>query len=237
MIRNVILWAGILALSACSVKFDAQYGIRFEAGKIEASPKPQGHETLELAAPNHVSFYEVSNDELSTSTSSLPIDGFSNPTNKADDAFMLPYENVPEQTQHDALQPAENEVTDVAAVIWPNKKPERNMTVAWVLWAIPAVLLLFAGGGLLLNFGAHWYYLGNYRKGITRTVIWALTLAAFSIVVFFANALGLTLLASLIALVLLLPLAVVQIIGLVNDFFALQKIANKKARGRKQHIV
>lgn len=237
MIRNVILLAGIFAVSACSVKFDAQYGIRFEAGKIEASPKPEGHEILEPTAPNHVSSFEVSNGELSTSSTSLPLDTYSAPLSVAVDAFTLPYENTLEQTLDDGLKPVESKVADAAAVAWPNKKPERNMTVAWVLWAIPAILLLFAGGGLLFNFGAHWYYLGNYRKGIARTVIWALTLAVFSIVVFFANALGMTLLASLIALVLLLPLAVVQIIGLVNDFFALQKIANKKARGRKQHIV
>ena len=111
------------------------------------------------------------------------------------------------------------------------------MTVAWVLWAITAILVLFAAGGLLLNFGAHWYYLGYHRKGMAKTIVCAITLAVLSVVVFLSSALGMNLLAALIALILLVPLGIIQIIGLVKDFFALQKIANKKARGRKQRIV
>ena len=34
--------------------------------------------------------------------------------------------------------------SQVAQIIAP--KPQRNMTVAWVLWAIPAILVLFAAG-------------------------------------------------------------------------------------------
>jgi amino acid transporter len=102
--------------------------------------------------------------------------------------------------------------------------------------AIPAALVLFAAGGLLLNFGAHWYYLGYRRKGMSKTIVWAITLIVFSVVVFLSSVLGMNLLAGLLAFILLVPLAVIQIIGLVKDFFALQKIANKKARGRKQRM-
>jgi hypothetical protein len=104
------------------------------------------------------------------------------------------------------------------------------MTWAWVLWAIPVVLVLAAAGGLLLNFGAHWYYLGNRRKGIMRTIVWALTLAVSSMVYFFAAVLGLNVAAALIAILLLVPLMVIQIVTMITDFFALQKIAAKRAR-------
>jgi hypothetical protein len=113
---------------------------------------------------------------------------------------------------------------------WPTKKPEPNMTVAWILWGTVAFLTLFAAGGLGLNFGAHWYYLGQKRKGMRRTVIWALTLVAFSIVYLFSNIAALRLLAVLLGIFVLFPLVVIQIVGLVKDFFALQKLGAKMAR-------
>ena len=93
-----------------------------------------------------------------------------------------------------------------------------------------AFLTLFAAGGLGLNFGAHWYYLGEKRKGMRRTVIWALTLVAFSVVYLFSKIAALKLLALLLVIFVLVPLIVIQIVGLVKDFFALQKIGVKMAR-------
>ena len=56
-------------------------------------------------------------------------------------------------------------------------------------------------------------------------------------VYFFAAVLSLDLAAALLAIFLLIPLAVIQIITMVNDFFALQKIAVKRARraNRSKH--
>jgi hypothetical protein len=237
MTRNLLLFTSLLALSACSIQFDSQYGIRIEPAKIEAdAPRPHSKSAETWNGTTSVpSEYAL---EVWSAPSFHPVD--SEPQTTAPEAYLKPF--TPFETtvgvgpaEHE--QTAESENVALAAAAWPKKKPERNMTVAWVLWAIPAALVLFAASGLLLNFGAHWYYLGYRRKGMSKTIVWAITLAVFSVVVFLSSVLGMNLLAGLLAFILLVPLAVIQIIGLVKDFFALQKIANKKARGRKQRIV
>ena len=236
MLRNLLLLTFIISLGACSLQFDSQYGIRFEPAKIEAdAPRAQPRSADEWASPS----IAYSAPETAPDAWSAPAEPLTEANTFAiedQDAKLPALESRTESEATDPLLTFESEQTTASAA-WPKKKPERSMTVAWVLWAIPAVLVLFAAGGLLLNFGAHWYYLGYRRKGMAKTIIWALTLAVSTLVLFFANLLGMNLLAGLIALILLLPLAVIQIVGLVKDFFALQKIANKKARGRKQRIV
>lgn len=237
MLRNLLLLTSIFSLGACSLQFDSQYGIRFEPAKIEADAsraQPRLAEdwtspALAYSAPETAPEAWSAPAETLTETNTIAIE--------EQVASLLALTHGTESEAADHVHTVEAEQTIAATAPWPKKKPERNMTVAWVLWAIPAVLVLFAAGGLLLNFGAHWYYLGYRRKGMAKTIIWALTLAVSTLVLFFANVLGMNLLAALIALILLLPLAVIQIVGLVKDFFALQKIANKKARGRKQRIV
>ena len=237
MLRNLIPLTLLLALGACSLQFDSQYGIRFEPAKIEAdAARAQPRSADEWASPMH----PYSAPETAPEVWSAPAETLTETNTIAieEQVASLPAsESRIESEPTDPAHTVEAEQTIAATAPWPKKKPERNMTVAWVLWAIPAVLVLFAAGGLLLNFGAHWYYLGYRRKGMTKTIVWALTLAVSTLVLFFANVLGMNLLAALIALILLLPLAIIQIVGLVKDFFALQKIANKKARGRKQRIV
>lgn len=238
MLRNLLLFTLLLALSACSLQFDSQYGIRFEPAKIEAdAARALTHSAGEWASPMH----PYSAPETAPEVWSAPAETFTETNTIAIEEQVAPLLALTHGTESEAtdhvLTVESAQTTAAAAATWPKKKPERNMTVAWVLWAIPAVLVLFAAGGLLLNFGAHWYYLGYRRKGMAKTIIWALTLAVSTLVLFFANVLGMNLLAALIALIVLLPLAVIQIVGLVKDFFALQKIANKKARGRKQRIV
>jgi hypothetical protein len=112
---------------------------------------------------------------------------------------------------------------------WPTKKPERSMTVAWILWAIPAVLILAEFTGFALMFGAHWYYLGKMRRARTATFIWALTLAVFIVFRVF-KALELSLLAGLVGLVGLLPLLVIMLYRLIADVILLSKISSKQAR-------
>ena len=237
MLRNLVLLTLLLALGACSLQFDSQYGIQFEPAKIEAeAARAQPRSADEWTSPT----LPYSAPETEPEVWSAPAETLTETNTIAIEEQVAPLPALTYGTESEATDPAptvEAEQTIAAAAAWPKKKPERNTTVAWVLWAIPAVLVLFAAGGLLLNFGSHWYYLGYRRKGMARTIIWALTLAVSTLVLFFANVLGMDLLAALIALILLLPLAVIQIAGLVKDFFALQKIANKKARGRKQRMV
>ena len=237
MLRNLIPLTLLLALGACSLQFDSQYGIRFEPAKIEAdASRAQPHSADEWASPMH----PYSAPETAPEVWIAPAEPLAEANTFAIEDQVAKLPALESRTESEATDPVltfESEQTSASAAVWPKKKPERSMTVAWVLWAIPAVLVLFAAGGLLLNFGAHWYYLGYRRKGMAKTIIWALTLAVSTLVLFFANVLGMNLLAALIALILLLPLAIIQIVGLVKDFFALQKIANKKARGRKQRMV
>jgi hypothetical protein len=222
-----------LALFAsCSVVLDSQYGLRFEPIPQRAEPRT---ESANGAIPS---------PHFAVETPGVP---YTNPTVAAEFAAdvlavnpMTEAVEQPEWTEFAVqriTEPAaeayeQTAVDQYTAVdqIWPRKKPERSMTWAWVLWAIPALLTLAAAGGLLLNFGAHWYYLGNRRKGIMRTIVWALTLVVTSMVYFFAAVLSLDLVAALLAIFLLIPLAVIQIVTMVTDFFALQKIAAKRAR-------
>ena len=237
MIRNLILLTLLFALGSCSLQFDSQYGIRFEPAKIEADAsraQPRSADEWASSAPTY-SAPETAPDAWSTPNESFIEMDFLASESQAEPLPAI--ESWTESVVAEQVVNVESEHARVAAAPWPKKKPERSMTVAWILWAIPAVLVLFAAGGLLLNFGAHWYYLGYHRKGMAKTIIWAITLAVFSVVVFLTGVLGMNLLASLVALFLLVPLAVIQIIGLVKDFFALQKIANKMARSRNQRIV
>ena len=237
MLRNLLLLTFIFSLGACSLQFDSQYGIRFEPAKIEAdASREQSNLVEEWNSPA----LAYSAQETAPEVWRAPNETLVEADNLASESHIAPLpnmESLDESVDAEPIFAVESEQTTAAAATWPKKKPERNMTVAWVLWAIPTVLVLFAAGGLLLNFGAHWYYLGYRRKGMAKTIVWAITLAVLSVVVFLSSALGMNLLATLIALLLLVPLGVIQIIGLVKDFFALQKIANKKARGRKQRIV
>jgi len=225
-----LLTAALLA--SCSVVLDSQYGLRFEPIPQRAEPRT---ESTTAATPS---------PDYAVEVPGLP---YTNPTVAVEFAAdMLAVDPTteavaqPEWTEFAVqriMEPAAEagvqmdlptkEANDEA---WPRKKPERSMTWAWVLWAIPAVLTLVAAGGLLLNFGAHWYYLGNRRKGMARTIVWALTLVVTTMVYFFAGVLSLNLAAALLAIFLLIPLAVIQIITMVTDFFALQKIAAKRAR-------
>lgn len=238
MLRNLLLLTSTFSLGACSLQFDSQYGIRFEPAKIEAdASRAQHHLAEDWTSPS----LAYSAPETAPDAWSAPAEMIAEANyfaSEEQDAGLPALESRTESEATDHVLTVESaQTTAEAAATWPKKKPERNMTVAWVLWAIPAILVLFAAGGLLLNFGAHWYYLGYHRKGMAKTIVWAITLAVLSVVVFLSSALGMNLLAALIALILLVPLGVIQIIGLVKDFFALQKIANKKARGRKQRIV
>ncbi len=245
MLRNLLLLTSIFSVGACSLQFDSQYGIRFEPAKIEAdASRAQPHLAEEWTSPA----LAYSAPETAPDAWSAPAEMIAEMNYFASESQFEPLPilvSLDESIVADPIFAVESEQTNAtttaaaaeeAAATWPKKKPERNMTVAWVLWAIPAVLVLFAAGGLLLNFGAHWYYLGYRRKGMAKTIVWAITLAVLSVVVFLSSTLGMNLLAALIALILLVPLGIIQIIGLVKDFFALQKIANKKARGRKQRI-
>ena len=241
MLRNLLLLTSLFSLGACSLQFDSQYGIRFEPAKIEAdASRAQPRLAEEWTSPA----LAYSAPETAPESWSAPAEMLAEANYFASESHFAPlpnFKSLDDSIVDEPIFVVESEQTTAAAVTsaapWPKKKPQRNMTVAWVLWAITAILVLFAAGGLLLNFGAHWYYLGYHRKGMAKTIVWAITLAVFSVVVFLSSALGMNLLAALIALILLVPLGVIQIIGIVKDFFALQKIANKKARGRKQRIV
>lgn len=235
MTRNLLQLATIITLSACSIQLDSQYGFRIHAGKIEAGSRSNRTVSAEWAAPTEVG--SIGNHEdpsVALNTSFLEAQPLS--------PVRLP---MAEPTQSNAIgrailnaerpQQISEPVEGFDATL-TTKKPERSMTVAWILWAIPAVLIILAGGGFLLNFGAHWYYLGDFRKALARTIVWALTVVAFSIVVFFASSLGLNLLASLIALVFLIPLGVIQIIGIISDFIALQNMAKNRAPESKQNF-
>jgi hypothetical protein len=217
-------------LASCSVVLDSQYGLRFEPIPQRAEPRT---ETANAAAPSPHYAAEAPGVAAGQPTVAVEFAADMWAVDPATEAVAQP-----EHTEFTVQRVAEptNEAYEHTAVDqntaedWPRKKPERDMTWAWVLWAIPAVLTLVAAGGLLLNFGAHWYYLGNRRKGMARTIIWALTLVVTSMVYFLAATLGLNLAAALLAIFLLIPLAVIQIITMVTDFFALQKIAAKRAR-------
>jgi hypothetical protein len=230
MASRILSLLTLALLASCSVVLDSQYGLRFEPIPQRAEPRT---ETANAAAPSPHYAAEA------------PGAPYTNPTVAVEFAAdmwavdpMTEAVAQPEQTEFAVQRIAEptNEAYEHTAVDqntaedWPRKKPERDMTWAWVLWAIPAVLTLVAALGLFLNFGAHWYYLGNYRKAKARTVVWALTLAVFSLMYFLAGSLGLFVAAGYLAIFLFVPLAVIQIITMVTDFFALQKIAAKRAR-------
>jgi hypothetical protein len=229
----------VTALTSCSIQLDSQYGIRFEPAKIEAEASRTPPHSADEWTSSTPTYSAPETAPESWSATSFEQIGFELPTasQRVNYEVATPFEPRTSVETEAEVQTIEPENAGIVAAAWPKIKPERSMNVAWVLWAIPAVLILLAGGGLLLNFGAHWYYLGYRRKGMAKTVVWALTLAVFSLVVFFASVLGMNLLAALIALILLLPLAVIQIVGLVKDFFALQNIVDQKVRGRKQRIV
>jgi hypothetical protein len=231
----------LATLASCSVLLDSQYGIRLEplprgprsdAQSIESVSPREAAVASEAAIPGEAAVASVdappafSTDAPLASAADSPngawFDGVA-PTLRHDVFF------APEGSDETHLEPATT-ATLPDRDEWPTKKPEPNMTVAWILWGTVAFLTLFAAGGLGLNFGAHWYYLGQKRKGMRRTVIWALTLVAFSIVYLFSKIAALELLAVLLGIFVLFPLVAIQIVGLVKDFFALQKLGAKMAR-------
>ncbi len=233
----------LATLASCSVLLDSQYGIRLEplprgprsdAQSIESVSPREAAVASEAAIPNEAAMASVdappafSTDAPLASAADSPngagLDGVA-PTLRHDVFF------APEGSTETHLEPAGTAtVPEAERDEWPTKKPEPKMIVAWILWGTVAFLTLFAAGGLGLNFGAHWYYLGQKRKGMRRTVIWALTLVAFSIVYLFSKIAALELLAVLLGIFVLFPLVVIQIVGLVKDFFALQKLGAKMAR-------
>lgn len=236
----------VAALASCSVQLDSQYGIRLEPHS--RGPRSDAHSAVAGRA-REAEATASADDAGATLTSPLsPALAAPWTESAATLAFTADAPSVAEglgatepslseagrATEHSA--PTERDQAETASVPdadrdeWPTQKPERSMTVAWILWGTVAFLTLFAAGGLGLNFGAHWYYLGQKRKGMRRTVIWALTLVTFSIVYLFSKIAALKLLGLLLGIFVLFPLIVIQIFGLVKDFFALQKIAAKKAR-------
>jgi hypothetical protein len=228
-----LLTAALLA--SCSVALDSQYGIRFEPiphrteprseSAIAAAPTPnysvettsvQEHVLQSMDGPN---FNQLLVD--SPTTAFDPVTASQEWTESAAPDFCKP---AADALEHGALHydSAEHET-------WPRKKPERSMTWAWVLWAVPAVLVLAQFTGFALMFGAHWYYLGKMRRARTATLIWALTLAVY-IVFRVLNALKLSFLAGLVGLVGLLPLIVIMLYRLIADVILLSKMASKQAR-------
>ncbi len=238
---RLLPFALLATLASCSVLLDYQYGIRFE-------PLPRGPrsdaQSIESVSPREDAVAGVAAVEAPLAIApdapmASSIDAHAGLAGLAD----LTTEAADPSSAHGAtsfaaegavephLEPTPTAtLPDADRDEWPTKKPERSMTVAWILWGTVAFLTLFAAGGLGLNFGAHWYYLGEKRKGMRRTVIWALTLVAFSVVYLFSKIAALKLLALLLVIFVLVPLIVIQIVGLVKDFFALQKIGVKMAR-------
>lgn len=238
----------LATLASCSVLLDSQYGIRFE-------PLPRGPrydaQSIESVSPREDAVAGVAAVEAPLAIApdapmASSIDAHTGLVSKTDLADLTteaadpsPAHGATSFAAEGAVEP-HLEPTPTATLPdadrdeWPTKKPERSMTVAWILWGTVAFLTLFAAGGLGLNFGAHWYYLGQKRKGMRRTVIWALTLVAFSIVYLFSKIAALKLLALLLGIFVLFPLIVIQIVGLVKDFFALQKLGTKMARRAKR---
>ncbi len=218
-------------LTSCTVVLDSQYGLRFEPIPQRVEPRTESAAAT-IPAPNYAvetpgvpAPYPMVDVEFAADV--LAVDPMADEVAQPEWS-ELTIQHVAEPAEaYEQMAVSQNNAEDET---WPRKKPEGSMTWAWILWAIPAVLTLVAASGLLLNFGAHWYYLGNRRKGKARTIIWALTLVVSSMVYFFAAVLSLDLAAALLAIFLLIPLAVIQIITMVNDFFALQKIAVKRAR-------
>ncbi|MEY4460936.1 MAG: hypothetical protein RL429_925 [Bacteroidota bacterium] len=235
----------LATLASCSVLLDYQYGIRFE-------PLPRGPrsdaQSIESVSPREDAVAGVTAVEAPLAIApdapmASSIDAHAGLAGLAD----LTTEAADPSSAHGAtsfaaegavephLEPTPTAtLPDADRDEWPTKKPERSMTVAWILWGTVAFLTLFAAGGLGLNFGAHWYYLGQKRKGMRRTVIWALTLVAFSVVYLFSKIAALKLLALLLGIFVLFPLILIQIVGLVKDFFALQKLGTKMARRAKR---
>lgn len=231
----------LATLASCSVLLDSQYGIRFEP--LPRGPRSDAHAAEAVRAREA----ETTSDAFMAAVveSSMPFNGAASASllelahdapaatagmGASEPSLVEPIVATANSAPTERDQAETASIPDTDRDEWPTKKPERSMTVAWILWGTVAFLTLFAGGGLGLNFGAHWYYLGEKRKGMRRTVIWALTLVAFSVVYLFSNISALKLLSALLGIFVLFPLIVIQVIGLVKDFFALQKIGAKKAR-------
>ena len=236
----------VAALASCSVQLDSQYGIRLEphsrgprsdAHAAEAGRAREADATASadaagatLTSPLSPALAAPWTDPAAPLAFSADAPAASAGMGASELSLGEPIVATANSAPTELDQAETASVPDADRDEWPTQKPDRSMTVAWILWGTVAFLTLFAAGGLGLNFGAHWYYLGQKRKGMRRTVIWALTLVAFSIVYLFSKIAALRLLALLLGIFVLFPLIVIQIIGLVKDFFALQKIGAKKAR-------
>ena len=232
-----LLTAALLA--SCSVVLDSQYGIRFEPIPHRAEPHS---ESVSAAAPTpnySVETTSVQEHVLQSTASPIFNQLVDNPTTAFD-----PVEAAREGTERaapDFVKPAADALEHGAVhydsaedETWPSKKPERSMTWAWVLWAVPAVLVLAQFTGFALMFGAHWYYLGKMRRARTATLIWALTLAVYIVFRVF-KALDLSFLAGLVGIVGLFPLIVIMLYRLIADVILLSKMASKQARRSAKH--
>jgi hypothetical protein len=241
MIRSFTLTAlAGIALTACSIQFDSQYGLRLEPAErgarstdIQSAPAAPAvtNEALQnsdwstaaepytahILEPSHaVPLYNLDQDALAN-VANEPI-----PANLAN----LANEPIPANLANEPI-PANLANEPIPANLAP-PQPEQNMLTAWIMWGVP-VLLMLTGAGFLLNFGLHWYYLGKNRRANTATFIWALTVAA-SVIVWFLNAIHLGLFAALVGVVVLLPLVVIQLIRAVKDAILLNKIAKRRER-------
>jgi hypothetical protein len=106
--------------------------------------------------------------------------------------------------------------------------PQKNMLRAWIMWGVPVFLMLF-GIGFVLNIGVHWYYLGKNRRAQSATRIWSLTLVSF-VALGLLSALGMEVLAGVLFVFLVIPLAAIQLIRAVKDASLLHKMSKQSAR-------
>ena len=232
MIRSsTLLQLGVcLVLTACSVQYDSQYGLRLNPLERTTVAHDRNEREVNAAEPEASVVPTLEPQGFANSPMDYSIQG----------SIELPFSIQAFQTESTVGQTFATEAMDAANVQIVThdanesadherlKQPERSMLTAWIMWGVP-VLLMLTGAEFLLNFGLHWYYLGKNRRANTATFIWALTVAA-SVIVWFLNSLHLGILAFLVGLVVLLPLLVIQLIRVIKDAILLHKIATKKTR-------
>ncbi|MEY4968590.1 MAG: hypothetical protein RLZZ261_361 [Bacteroidota bacterium] len=222
----------LAALASCSIQLDSQYGLRLEPSPRGPRSDAQGelHSEIRESAPTtEVSVAPSALEAATALTLEFAPSEFSTALETPKIAEVE--SEATASITVEALNQADESIqrAETASSEWPTKKTAHTMTVAWVLWAIPAVLILAEFTGFALMFGAHWYYLGKMRRARTATFIWALTLAVFIVFRVF-KALELSLLAGLVGLVGLLPLLVIMLYRLIADVILLSKISSKQAR-------
>jgi hypothetical protein len=244
MTRNLLLFTSFLALSACSIQFDSQYGIRIEPAKIEAdAPRPHSKsaETWNAIGPveyaqtvesENVAHYAGQESALEIALVGEDLEfypigsDFSAPTAGANDYLDGPKIEMESIAQAPMVQEFDSPSPVTPAIDAAENEP--SILKAWIMWGIP-VLLMFFGIGFLLNFGLHWYYLGKMRRASKSTYIWSLTLSA-TLVAAVLNWLELSILAALVGIFVLLPLVAIQLIRVIKDASLLNKMAKRAAR-------